>query len=181
MSVDHPEWNASCTVVSERGKILMTGLKPWLNYLKDSGVIYSHSTHTPAETALQTANAERMPAEKFAKCVVYFSEAGFGMALVPSNEFVDLEKLAAVVGANRVRLATESEMRMLFPDCEVGAMPPFGNVYKLPVVVDYNVAANEFIAFTLGTHRDVVRMSFEDYRTLTRPIISAVAVTKNVD
>lgn len=159
----------------------MTGLKPWLNYLKDTGVMYSHSTHTLAETALQTANAERMPAGKFAKCVIYFGHAGFGMALVPSNEFVDLEKLAAVVGANHVRLASEAEMRMLFPDCEVGAMPPFGNVYRLPVVVDYDVAANEFIAFTLGTHRDVVRMSFEDYRTLTRPVISAIAVTRSVN
>lgn len=154
----------------------MTGLKPWLNYLKDSGVVFSHSTHVVAETALQTASAERMPAQKFAKCVVYFSEAGFGMALVPANEFVDLEKLAAAVGANHVRLATESELGMLFPDCELGAMPPFGNIYKLPVVVDYDVAANEFIAFTLGTHHDVVRMSFEDYRKLVQPVISTIAV-----
>ena len=159
----------------------MTGLKPWLNYLKDSGVMYSHSTHVPADTALLTASAERMPAEKFAKCVVYFSQAGFGMALVPSNEFVDLEKLAAVVGANHVRLATESELGMLFPDCELGAMPPFGNVYKLPVVVDSDVASNEFVAFTLGTHRDVVRMSFEDYRKLVQPVISAIAVTKELN
>jgi Ala-tRNA(Pro) deacylase len=155
----------------------MTALKPWLNYLNDSGVLFSHSTHVPVETALQTADAERMPASKFAKCVVYFSESGFGMAVVPATEFVDLTKLAKIAGVSYVRLANEAELGMLFPDCDLGAMPPFGNVYRMPVVVDYHVAANEFIAFTIGTHRDVVRMSFADYRKIAQPVIASIAVT----
>lgn len=158
----------------------MTRLAPWLNFLDNSGVRYSHSIHPPAQTAIATADAERVSPAEFAKCVVYRSDAGFGMAVVPSDEYVDLKKLAGVLGASHLTLATEREMADLFPDCEIGAMPPFGNVYRMPVVVDYDVALNEFVAFTIGTHRDAVRMSFEDYRRLARPIVSSIAAASEM-
>ena len=116
-----------------------------------------------------------VPADQFAKCVVYLSPTGFGMAVIPADRTVDMRKLAALVGWQQVRLAHESEIAFLFPDCEVGTMPPFGPIYHMPVIVDYGVAANEYIAFAVGTHRDVVRMRFDDYRRLSRPVITALA------
>jgi prolyl-tRNA editing enzyme YbaK/EbsC (Cys-tRNA(Pro) deacylase) len=83
----------------------MKGSVAWLNYLRDSGVRYSHSIHPRAETALETADAERMPAHEFTKCVVYFCETGFGMAVVPADQFVDLVELARLLRANFLRLA----------------------------------------------------------------------------
>lgn len=153
----------------------MKGPAAWLNYLRDSGVRYSHSVHPRAETALETADAERMPAHEFAKCVVYLCEAGFGMAVVPADQFVDLNRVARLVGANSLRLADEAEMAQLFSYCELGAMPPFGNVYNMPVIVDREIAARKFIAFTIGTHHDVVRMAFADYEDIVRPLIGSIA------
>jgi len=79
-----------------------------------------------------------------------------------------------------MRLATEGELSELFPECEVGAMPPFGNLFDIPVFVDETVAASEFIAFTAGTHRDVIHMGFGDFRRLVKPLIAAVAVKQMV-
>jgi len=156
----------------------MRALTPWLDYLENSGARYSHSVHTPAKTALATADAERMPAHEFAKCVIYFTETGFGMAVVPADRFVDLGELGRLLGMTYIRLANEAEMAELFPDCELGAMPPFGNIYNMPVVVDRETAAGEFIAFTISSHRDVVRMSFEDFRRMVRPLIASIVVPR---
>ena len=153
----------------------MKGPVAWLNYLRDSGIPYSHSVHPRAETALETANAERMPAHEFSKCVVYLCETGFGMAVIPADQFLDLDKVARLLGAKFLRLADEAEMAQLFSYCELGAMPPFGNVYNLPVIVDREIAARKFIAFTIGTHRDVVRMAFADYEEIVRPVIGSIA------
>ena len=154
----------------------MKAPNPWLNYLQNSGVRYSHSIHPPAETALETAAAERVLAHEIAKCVVYFCETGFGMTVVPADEFVDIVELARVLGVNYIRLATETEIAELFPDCELGAMPPFGNIYNMPVVVDRDVADRRFMAFPIGTHRDVVRLAFEDYERLVRPLVAGVVM-----
>jgi Ala-tRNA(Pro) deacylase len=152
----------------------MKGSVAWLNYLRDSGVRYSHSVHPWAETAMETADAERILAHEFAKCVVYFCETGFGMAVIPADQFVDVAGLARLLGATFLRLADEAEMAELFPNCELGAMPPFGNVYNMPVVVDREVAARKFIAFAIGSHRDVVRMAFADYDDIVRPLIGSI-------
>lgn len=158
----------------------MKPLTPWLNYLQNSGVRYSHSMHPPAKTARETADAERMPAHEFAKCVVYYCEKGFGMAVVPADEFVDLGALGRLLPATYIRLANEGEIAEVFQDCELGAMPPFGNIYNMPVVVDREVAAQRFIAFTIGTHRDVIRMSFEDYERLVMPLVGSIVVSQYV-
>jgi Ala-tRNA(Pro) deacylase len=157
----------------------MPGISRWLEYLDKMQVRYSHSIHPRAQTARETADAERMPTHEFAKTIVYFSEAGFGFALAPADEWVDLAKLGRLQGLSYIRLANESELRELFPDCELGAMPPFGNLYQMPVIVDTDVAG-DFIAFTIGTHRDVVRMSFADFQRLTRPKVASIAMSQGV-
>jgi len=154
----------------------MTVINRWLEFLNQSGIRYSHSVHPPAETALATADAERVPPREFAKVVVYFCDTGYGMAVVAANQLVDLAEAGRLLGASFIRLATEAEMCELFPDCETGAVPAFGNVYRMPVLLDAGIGAREFIAFTLGTHRDVVRMSTEDYRKMVKPLEGEIAV-----
>jgi Ala-tRNA(Pro) deacylase len=157
----------------------MPVINRWLEYLDKKKVRYSHSIHPRAETALETADAERMPAHEFAKTVVYFSERGFGIAVVPADKFVDLVKLGKLIGSPYVRLASEIELAELFPDCEIGAMPPFGNSAKMPVIVDAELAG-DFIAFTIGTHWDTVRMSFADFQRIASPSVAAFAVGQDV-
>jgi Ala-tRNA(Pro) deacylase len=157
----------------------MSVISKWLRYLDNMEIRYSHSIHPRAMTARETAHAERVPAHEFAKTVVYVCERGFGMAIVPADEFVDLGKLAHVLGLSSIRLASELELAERFPDCELGAMPPFGEDCELPVIVDLELAG-EFIAFTIGTHRDVVRMSFKDFEFLARPKIALIAIGQGV-
>jgi Ala-tRNA(Pro) deacylase len=151
----------------------------WLEYLNKMQVRYSHSIHARAQTALETADAERMPPHEFAKTVVYYSEGGYGIAVVPADELVDMVKLRHLLGLPWIRLADEGELAELFPDCELGAMPPFGYACELPVVVDARIAG-DFIAFTIGTHRDVVRMSFADFARLARPKVAFISVRPEV-
>jgi Ala-tRNA(Pro) deacylase len=153
-------------------------IKLWLEYLTRMQVRYSHSVHPRAQTARETANVERVPAHEFAKTVVYYGDNGFGIAVVPADEFVNLARVASTLGLAYIRLANEVELSELFPDCELGAMPPFGDACEMPVIVDAAIAQT-YIAFTIGTHRDVVRMSFADFERIARPKIASI-VTQEV-
>lgn len=151
-------------------------LNHWLQYLEQNRIRYSHSVHRRAQTALETAAAEHIPPHDLAKTVVYAADNGFGIAVVPADELVDLPELARLLGSTYMRLADEGEMAELFPDCELGAMPPFGEPYSMPVLMDAGLAAREFIAFAIGTHSDVVRISVADYRMLVRPLIGSLTL-----
>lgn len=155
----------------------MTFLNRLTRYLDAKGIRYSHSIHAPAQTALSVAKAERMPAHEFAKTVVYFGDNGYAMAVVPADDMVELQELKNYLGLSFIRLADENELQELFPDCELGAMPPFGTFHDLPVLLDSQMTHRKFIAFTAGTHRDVVRMSFDDFQHLVRPGVGSFAVT----
>ncbi len=151
-------------------------LNRWLGYLNENKVQYSHSVHRRAQTALETAAAERVPPHDLAKAVVYAADNGFGIAVVPADELVDLPEVARLLGSTSMRLADEGELAEIFPDCELGAMPPFGQPYKMPVLLDTGLAAREFIAFAIATHSDVVRMSVADYMRLARPLVGALTL-----
>jgi len=140
-------------------------------FLDENGVAYTQHAHPTAYTAREVASAEHIPAHRIAKTVMFFSESGYGMAVLPGDTMVDLQHLRAVLGVSRLRLATESELSELFPDCELGAMPPFGNLCGVPVFVDGGMAAEETIAFNAGTHRDVIHMRFQDFERLVKPKI----------
>lgn len=158
----------------------MTFLNRLSRYLDAKGIRYSHSMHSPAQTALSVAKAERMPAHELAKTVVFFGDNGYGMAVVPADEMVDLQEVRLLLGLSFIRLADESELLELFPDCELGAMPPFGTFHDLPVAIDTQIAHHKFIAFTAGTHRDVIRMAFDDFQRLVRPQVGSFAVSEVV-
>jgi Ala-tRNA(Pro) deacylase len=140
--------------------------------LEDSGTAYTHHVHSPAYTAREVARAEHISPHRVAKTVVFHSDKGYGMAVLPADSYVDMYELRFVLGLDYVRLATEEELLQLFPRDEVGAMPPFGNLYGMPVYVDANLAEEDIIAFNAGTHRDTVYMRFADFRQLVRPTIT---------
>lgn len=154
----------------------MTTLQRCQRYLKQHNVEFAHSIHRPAFTALDVAAAERVPAHEITKVVVYFGDNGYGMLVLPADFIVNFEEVRRLLGLKEVRLAVEAELLGLFPDCKVGAMPPFGNLYSLPVLLDDTVATSEFIAFNAGTHEDVIRMSFADFASLVNPLVASFAV-----
>ncbi len=159
----------------EKGAAMLI-LNRWLEYLDQSRIRYSHSVHPRAETALETAAAERVPPHDLAKTVVYAADNGFGIAVVPADELVNLPEVARLLGCTHMRLADEGEIAEIFPDCELGAMPPFGQPHNMPVLLDAGLAAREFIAFAIGTHSDVIRMSMADYRKLVRPLVGGLTL-----
>ncbi|HVW85757.1 MAG TPA: YbaK/EbsC family protein [Bryobacteraceae bacterium] len=156
----------------------MSIVSRWLEYLDRNGIRYSHSVHPPAQTALETARAERIEPHDLVKSVIYFCDTGFGMAVVAADDMVDLPEIGRLLGIEFIRLADEGEIGALFPDCELGAMPPFGNLYGMPVLVDADVAEREYIAFAIGTHRDVARISMADYAKVASPLIAPIVATQ---
>ncbi len=145
---------------------VLTRLKEFLDQNK---VDYTQTVHPLAYTAREVAAAEHIPAREIAKTVVFLSEQGYGMAVLPGDSVVDLEQLRLDLGLTRLRLATEAELGELFPSCELGAMPPFGNLWGLPVYADNALAGEEMIAFNAGSHRDVIHMRYRDFERLVNP------------
>ena len=141
-----------------------------------NGIHYTHTIHKPAFTAREVAKAEEMPVHRIAKCILFFGEEGYGMAVVPGDRKVDLHELRELLNQPHLRLAAEDELRKLFPESELGAMPPFGNHVGLPVFVDNSLARQETIAFNAGTHRDVVHMNFRDFERLSGATILPCAL-----
>jgi Ala-tRNA(Pro) deacylase len=139
--------------------------------LDQNHVEYRHTAHPTAYTAREVAAVEHIPACEIAKTVVFLSEKGYAMAVLCADSVVDLEQLRLNLGLSRLRLATEAELGELFPQCELGAMPPVGNLFNLPVYVDSRLSSQEAIAFNAGTHRDVVHMRFRDFERVVNPAI----------
>lgn len=153
----------------------MSMLQKLLDFLDANQVQYTRHTHPTAYTAKEVAAVEHVPAHRVAKAVVFLSENGYGMAVLPGDSRLDLEALRGLLGVARLRLATESELSELFPDCELGAMPPFGQLCNLPVWMDAGLASEQAIAFNAGTHRDVIHMSLEDYQRLAKPQVASLS------
>lgn len=144
-------------------------------FLDQRQVEYTHHTHPLAYTAREVASAEHLPPREVAKVVVIWGDNGHAMLVLPANMVVDFQEVRAALGLTHVRLATESELARLFPDCDLGAMPPFGHLYEMPVYMDATLLRDERIAFNAGTHRDVVHMKLADYRAAADPVIVSLA------
>jgi len=147
------------------------------SFLQASHIHYETLPHTTTYTAQGTAALMRISGREIAKTVVVRAgERGEQtiLAVLPGARHVRLEKLAAAVG-KPVRLASELEFVDLFPDCELGAMPPFGALYNLPVYMDESLARDKEVIFNAGTHHDAVRVSYEDFVRLANPTICSFA------
>jgi Ala-tRNA(Pro) deacylase len=138
-------------------------------FLEARKIPYRTETHPEAFTAQQVAQASHVPGKAFAKSVLLSVDGKIWMAVLPATERVDLERVGGCLDARKVRMATESEFAPIFPDCDLGAMPVFGSLYGVPVIVSHELLDGEDFAFTAGTHRDVVRLRTKDYLEAERP------------
>ena len=145
-------------------------LSPRLHhFLDERHAPYETLNHPRTITAQDTANAAHIGNRHFAKTVMLKVDGKLAMLVMPAAYRADLTRLSRALGGRMVELADESEFKDAFPDCEVGAMPPFGNLYGMPVFVDSRLAGHDEIAFNAGTHTDAVRMPYKEFERLAQP------------
>lgn len=143
--------------------------------MKENKVGYEILHHPEAVTAQRIAQAEHVKGRHHAKVVMVKSGEQHLMTVVPADHQIDLEKVAKAIG-QAVSLDTEQEFKSLFPDCAVGAMPPFGNLYGVPTYVDKRLSQEEYIVFEAGTHTDAVKLNYRGYEKIVKPIVEDLAV-----
>jgi len=146
-------------------------------FLDQHNIKYMVISHSVAYTAQGIAALTHTPGRELAKTVMLEVDGRLVMSVVPASNRVDLLKLKKHLRAESVELASEAEFRDRFPDCELGAMPPFGNLYGMDVFADQSLALDKEIAFNAGSHRELVRMSFTDFRDLVAPTLISLVGT----
>jgi len=147
-------------------------------FLDNHNVKYVVISHSLAYTAAGIAALTHIPGKELAKTVILKIDGALVMVVVAASQQVDLTAMKDVTRGKIVSLATEEEFRQRFPDCEVGAMPPFGNLYGMPVFADADLARDEEIAFNAGSHRELVRIAWQDFARLAHPRLLKVAARK---
>lgn len=140
--------------------------------LKEHDVAFKPLIHPEAYTAQEVAAAMHVKGKELAKAVIVKTDGRFVMAVLPASSLVDFQKLKEFLGEKDVHLASEEEFRSLFPDCETGAEPPFGNLYDVDTVVDRTLTLDEEIYFNAGTHYEAVEMRYRDYEELVHPRVA---------
>jgi Ala-tRNA(Pro) deacylase len=154
-------------------------LNKLINYLDEHGKKYVIVKHSPAFTAQEAAASAHIPGKEMIKTVMVKVDGDMKMVVLPSTYNVDFESIKQALDADEVELASEEEFEKMFPDCELGAMPPFGNFYEIDTLAEENLTGNEEIAFNAGTHKELVKMSYRDYEELVKPRIMPVGVKKS--
>jgi len=144
-------------------------------FLDSNHVKYVSIAHSVAYTAQEIASVTHIPGKELAKVVMVKIDGNLVMAVVPASRQVDLDRLRVLAEGKTVSLAGEKEFKDRFPDCETGAMPPFGELYGIPVYVDSSLAEDEDIAFNAGTHRELIRLSYQDFVRLAAPAVGSFA------
>jgi Ala-tRNA(Pro) deacylase len=144
-------------------------------YLDKNKVRYVRVRHSPAYTAQEIAASAHIPGKDLAKTVMVRLDGKMHMVVLPAPYRVDFGRLKEATGAKKAELASEDEFKDLCPGCELGAMPPFGNLFDLPVVVAEKLAEDEEIAFNAGTHTELVRMAYKDFEKLVKPQVAGFA------
>ena len=138
-------------------------------YLRENSVGFEVMAHSQAFTMQEVAAALHVPGDQVAKVVIVCADDKKAMLVLPAPYRLNTEKARALLGAKKARLAKEDEFADLFPDCATGAMPPFGNLWNLPVYAASALGDNKLIAFNAGTHRQVVQLAYEDFLRLVKP------------
>jgi len=144
----------------------ITKIKTFLN---QQNIKYVTINHSPAYTALEVAASAHVSGKEFAKTVIVKIDGKMAMAVMRAADRVDLSRLRGLVGAENIALASEDEFQGLFPGCEVGAMPPFGNLYNMDVFVADNLPEDGQIVFNAGSHTELIRLSYKDFERLVQP------------
>ncbi len=141
------------------------------DYLNSQGIKYVTITHSQAYTANEIAEVAHIPGKELAKTVMVKIDGKMTMAVLPASYKVNFDLLKEASGASKVELANEKEFEDKFPGCEIGAMPPFGNIYEMEVFVDKSLSEDEEIAFNAGSHTELIRLSYKDFNRLVKPVV----------
>ena len=155
----------------------MSILKRLKEYFDLEKVQYEVLTHPEANTAPEVAEALHVTGKELAKVVMLKIGERFVMTVLPANWKVDVSRLKDIFGTSHIRLATEEEFKGLFPDCEIGTMPPFGNLYNMEVYVDQSLTTDEKIVFQAGTHYEAVKLRYTDFAKLVHPTVAEFHVS----
>lgn len=148
------------------------------DYLDENKIKYVQITHSSAYTALEVAESAHFPGKELAKTVLIKIDGTMTMAVLPASYKIDFDLLKKASNAKQLELSEEEEFVTRFPHCEVGAMPPFGNLYNMDVYVDETLTETTEIAFTAGTHSQLIKLSYKDYAKLVKPVITRFAVPR---
>ncbi|MBU6424383.1 MAG: YbaK/EbsC family protein [Chloroflexota bacterium] len=145
-------------------------------YLRQGGVEFDVREHPLAFTAQEVAGSEHVKGRAFAKVVMVVADGEMRMIVLPASEKLSFERLTRAIRAKNVRLASEDEFAGRFADCDPGAMPPFGHLYGLSVVMDDTLATNERIVFRLGSHTTTMTMRYDDFQRIEKPRLADLGV-----
>ncbi len=144
-------------------------LKKIKDFLNSKNIKYVTISHTTAYTANEIAASAHLPGKELAKTVMVKIDGKMTMSVLPASYKVEFDLLQEASGASKVELASEQEFEDMFPGCEIGAMPPFGNLYEMEVFVDKSLCEDEEIAFNAGSHTELIRLSYKDFEGLVKP------------
>ena len=146
-------------------------VKRLMEFLDSNNIKYVTISHSPAYTAQAIAASAHVSGKELAKTVMVKVDGKMAMAVLPASYQVDFALLKETVGANEIELATETEFKDLFPECEVGAMPPFGNLYDMAVFAAAKLAEDDEIAFNAGSHTELIKLAYKDFERLVDPTV----------
>ena len=144
-------------------------VKKLKEFLDANHVKYVSIIHSKAYTAQEVAASAHVSGKTMAKTVIVDLDGKLAMAVLPANRKIVLQDLREITGSDQVRFASEEQFKQSFPDCETGAMPPFGNLYRMDVFVAESLAENEEIAFNAGSHIEVIKLPYRDFERLAQP------------
>lgn len=144
-------------------------------YLSENGVPFEVMTHKQSYTMQEVAAALHVSGKQVAKVVMVKADGEMTMLVLPAPYRLNVGNVRTMLGAKKVALAGEAEFAGHFPDCAPGAMPPFGNLYDVPVYVDQNLTEKESIVFRIGTHRETMRIAYADLARLVQPTVGEFA------
>ena len=151
-------------------------VKKLREFLDQNGVKYVAIIHSPTFTAQEIAASAHIPGKEVAKTVIVKLDGKMAMAVCPASFKIDFDLLKRSASVKDVELASEEEFKYLFPECEIGAMPPFGNLYNLPVYVADTLSQDSEISFNAGTHRELVKLAYKDFEQLVKPKVVQCAI-----
>lgn len=151
-------------------------LKKVKDYLDTNNIKYVIISHSPAYTAMQVAQSAHIPGIELAKTVMVKIDGSMTMIVLPSSYKIDFDLLKDLTGARKIELAAEKEFKSIYPYCELGAMPPFGNLYYLGVYVTESLTHDKEIAFPAGTHNELIKMDYSDFKKLVKPKVLKISV-----
>lgn len=144
-------------------------VKKLKDFLDSQGIKYVTISHSQAYTAQEIASSAHIPGKELAKTVMIKIDDKMAMAVLPASYKVDFDLLKKTIGASKVELASEKEFQDIFPECDVGAMPPFGNLYGMEVFAAESLSEDKEITFNAGSHTELIRLAYKDFEKLVKP------------